>query len=174
MFRSFCPIQIIQCFSIFLSRLMTKKNDSDNLHLPPGGSNSVMIVQQAPINETTHHLHQQPQHFVLSAVNNSAPMIITTPLGTQEMKIYHSEYYYFNLAVPSIVTQPLPTTTNPPSTQIVTSMTNTPVVTTVPNKSNKSPGQDRLVCSLCNKVYRSSAGLRYHKRKRHRGKPSLL
>jgi hypothetical protein len=41
--------------------------------------------------------------------------------------------------------------------------------TTVHNKTTKSPGQDRLVCSLCNKVYRSSAGLRYHKRKRHRG-----
>jgi hypothetical protein len=41
--------------------------------------------------------------------------------------------------------------------------------TTVQNKTTKSPAQDRLVCSLCNKVYRSSAGLRYHKRKRHRG-----
>ena len=31
-----------------------------------------------------------------------------------------------------------------------------------------SPG--RFVCSMCAKVYRSGAGLRYHKRKRHRGK----
>jgi hypothetical protein len=28
----------------------------------------------------------------------------------------------------------------------------------------------RFVCSMCAKVYRSGAGLRYHKRKRHRGK----
>ena len=28
----------------------------------------------------------------------------------------------------------------------------------------------RFVCSLCAKIYRSGAGLRYHKRKRHRGK----
>jgi hypothetical protein len=28
----------------------------------------------------------------------------------------------------------------------------------------------RFVCSMCSKVYRSGAGLRYHKRKRHRGK----
>ena len=48
-------------------------------------------------------------------------------------------------------------------------MANTPAVTTNPSKTAKAPGQDRLVCSLCNKVYRSSAGLRYHKRKRHRG-----
>lgn len=88
------------------------------------------------------------------------------------MYIYIYRCVVFSIsAAPSIVTQPLATATNPPQqTQIVNSMTNTPVVTTVPNKSNKSPGQDRLVCSLCNKVYRSSAGLRYHKRKRHRGK----
>jgi hypothetical protein len=30
----------------------------------------------------------------------------------------------------------------------------------------------RFVCSMCAKVYRSGAGLRYHKRKRHRGKYS--
>jgi hypothetical protein len=28
----------------------------------------------------------------------------------------------------------------------------------------------RFICSMCAKVYRSGAGLRYHKRKRHRGK----
>ena len=81
-----------------------------------------------------------------------------------------------------MITQQLPTTTNalqqtvaaatttstaPPS---VSTNTTTVVNTTVQNKTAKSPGQDRLVCSLCNKVYRSSAGLRYHKRKRHRGK----
>ncbi len=57
--------------------------------------------------------------------------------------------------------------------QTVTTLTNTPVVpanATVQNKTTKSPTQERLVCSLCNKVYRSAAGLRYHKRKRHRGK----
>lgn len=32
------------------------------------------------------------------------------------------------------------------------------------------PGTGRFVCSMCAKVYRSGAGLRYHKRKRHRGK----
>jgi len=88
------------------------------------------------------------------------------------------------LAVPSIITQQLPTTTNGQQ-QTVAAVTNTPVLsappsatantttaanTIVQNKTTKSPGQDRLVCSLCNKVYRSSAGLRYHKRKRHRGK----
>lgn len=31
-------------------------------------------------------------------------------------------------------------------------------------------GTARFVCSMCAKVYRSGAGLRYHKRKRHRGK----
>ncbi|CAF2717476.1 unnamed protein product [Rotaria sp. Silwood2] len=30
-------------------------------------------------------------------------------------------------------------------------------------------GASRFVCSMCAKVYRSGAGLRYHKRKRHRG-----
>jgi len=34
---------------------------------------------------------------------------------------------------------------------------------------NASPA-GRFVCSMCAKVYRSGAGLRYHKRKRHRGK----
>jgi hypothetical protein len=28
----------------------------------------------------------------------------------------------------------------------------------------------RFICSMCAKVYRSGAGLRYHKRKRHRGR----
>ena len=32
----------------------------------------------------------------------------------------------------------------------------------------------RYVCSMCSKVYRSGAGLRYHKRKRHRGKLVLI
>lgn len=31
----------------------------------------------------------------------------------------------------------------------------------------------RFVCSMCSKVYRSGAGLRYHKRKRHRGKLTM-
>jgi len=107
-------------------------------------------------------------------VNNSAPMIITTPL-----------------AVPSMITQQLPTITNAQHQMVAAvtnnsgallapssgaTNTNTVANTTVQNKTNKSPGQDRLVCSLCNKVYRSSAGLRYHKRKRHRGmlKPTQL
>ncbi len=84
-----------------------------------------------------------------------------------------------------MITQQLPTTMNAQQ-QTVAAATNTPAAlvapssgainttavanATVQNKTNKSPGQDRLVCSLCNKVYRSSAGLRYHKRKRHRGK----
>jgi hypothetical protein len=91
----------------------------------------------------------------------------------------------FHLAVPSMITQQLPTTTNVQHQTVAAATNNsgalvipssstintTPVANTaVQNKTNKSPGQDRLVCSLCNKVYRSSAGLRYHKRKRHRGK----
>lgn len=35
----------------------------------------IVIVQQQPVSEQ--------QHFVLSAVNNAAPMIITTPLGRE-------------------------------------------------------------------------------------------
>jgi hypothetical protein len=31
-------------------------------------------------------------------------------------------------------------------------------------------GSPRFICSMCAKVYRSGAGLRYHKRKRHRGR----
>jgi hypothetical protein len=31
-------------------------------------------------------------------------------------------------------------------------------------------GSARFICSMCAKVYRSGAGLRYHKRKRHRGR----
>ncbi|CAF2359184.1 unnamed protein product [Rotaria sp. Silwood2] len=160
---------------------MTKKNEQNNIQPGGGGGNStiptstttvtnttttsgIVIVQQQPINEQ--------QHFVLPTVNNSAPMIITTPL-----------------AVPSMITQQLPTTTNAQQ-QTVTTATNTTsnalvppsstptITTTVPNpnmqnKTTKSPGQDRLVCSLCNKVYRSSAGLRYHKRKRHRDEGML-
>lgn len=84
-----------------------------------------------------------------------------------------------------MITQQLPTITNAqhqtvsavaniPSALILppsaSTNANTVANSTVQNKSTKQPGQDRLVCSLCNKVYRSSAGLRYHKRKRHRGK----
>ena len=36
--------------------------------------------------------------------------------------------------------------------------------------SGGGPGPGRFVCAMCAKVYRSGAGLRYHKRKRHRGK----
>ena len=67
--------------------------------------------------------------------------------------------------------QTVSATTNT-STALVSPLTTTGSAipnTTVQNKTVKSSGQDRLVCSLCNKVYRSSAGLRYHKRKRHRG-----
>jgi hypothetical protein len=79
----------------------------------------------------------------------------------------------FYLAVPSVITQQLPTTsTNTQQQQTVATMTKNPATvanTATQNKTTKSSGQDRLVCSLCNKVYRSAAGLRYHKRKRHRG-----
>jgi len=120
-------------------------------------TSGIVIVQQQLISEQ--------QHFVLPAVNNSAPMIITTPL-----------------AVPSMITQQLPTTTNAPQ-QMVAAVANTLTVpssstpimanTAVQNKANKPLGQDRLICSLCNKVYRSAAGLRYHKRKRHRDEGML-
>jgi hypothetical protein len=33
-----------------------------------------------------------------------------------------------------------------------------------------TPASPRFICSMCAKVYRSGAGLRYHKRKRHRGR----
>ncbi|CAF0753381.1 unnamed protein product [Didymodactylos carnosus] len=38
-----------------------------------------------------------------------------------------------------------------------------------PIKELSATAQGRFVCSMCAKVYRSGAGLRYHKRKRHRG-----
>jgi len=57
---------------------MTNTNDQDNIQADGSESgkptNNVVIVQHQPVND-------QQQHFVLSAVNNSAPMIITTPLG---------------------------------------------------------------------------------------------
>lgn len=130
-------------------------------------SSGIVIVQQQSVSE-------QP-HFILSAVNNPAPMIITTPL-----------------AVPSMITQQLPTITTANGIQQAitaigtnsalsssnTTVIATPSVQTKAPATTKSPGQDRLVCSLCNKVYRSAAGLRYHKRKRHRDegmlKPSQL
>ena len=83
-----------------ISELMTKKNEQNANQTPGGGgggptsngsatvttvnpattttttttSTGVMIVQQLPIGEQ--------QHYVLPAVNNPAPMIFTTPLGT--------------------------------------------------------------------------------------------
>ena len=84
-----------------------------------------------------------------------------------------------------MITQQLPTTatttngiqqaitaigTNSALSSSNTTVIATPSVQTKAPATTKSSGQDRLVCSLCNKVYRSSAGLRYHKRKRHRGK----
>jgi hypothetical protein len=176
---------------------MTKKNEQNNTQPGGGGgintiptsattvtntntTSGIVIVHQQTVSE------QQQQHFVLSAVNNSAPMIITTPLGKNNLiQILKKFNFSFYLAVPSMITQQLPTTTNAQHPTIA-AITNTPAAlvapssgitntntvanTTVQNKATKSPGQDRLVCSLCNKVYRSSAGLRYHKRKRHRGK----
>jgi hypothetical protein len=38
------------------------------------------------------------------------------------------------------------------------------------NSFDNGSSTPRFVCSMCAKVYRSGAGLRYHKRKRHRGK----
>jgi len=151
---------------------MTNTNDQDNIQADGSESgkptNNVVIVQHQPVND-------QQQHFVLSAVNNSAPMIITTPLGKIPRLIFFVFFFKFfsNLAVPSVITQQLPTITTNTQHQTVATSTNTPVVSanaTVQNKTTKSPTQERLVCSLCNKVYRSAAGLRYHKRKRHRGK----
>ncbi|CAF1622311.1 unnamed protein product [Adineta ricciae] len=140
---------------------MTKKNDQINT-LSSGGNttvstNGTIIVQQQTL------IEQQPQHYVLSAVNNAAPMIITTPL-----------------AAPSIITQQLPTiTSNNQQQQQQQSVT--PAIATLALPANpqnqakvtKGPTQERLVCSLCNKIYRSSAGLRYHKRKRHRDEGML-
>ncbi|CAF1273576.1 unnamed protein product [Adineta steineri] len=39
--------------------------------------------------------------------------------------------------------------------------------------NNGVAGTGRFICSMCAKVYRSGAGLRYHKRKRHRGRQML-
>ncbi|CAF1269982.1 unnamed protein product [Rotaria magnacalcarata] len=134
---------------------MTKRNDQRNTPSGCGSTTTLsegIIVQQQPVSE-------QQQHFVLSPVNNSAPMIITTPL-----------------AVPSIITQKLPTTALTNQQQTVATVTTTPVGvanTAIANKTTKPTSQERLVCSLCNKVYRSSAGLRYHKRKRHRDEGML-
>jgi hypothetical protein len=66
---------------------MTKKNDSNHLPTVGGLTNNVVIVQQQSLSEQPHqqqqhHHHHQQQHFVLPAMNNAAPMIITTPLGT--------------------------------------------------------------------------------------------
>ena len=67
---------------------MTKTNDQDNLRTDGGeggtSTNGIVIVQQQPVND-------QQQHFVLSAVNNPAPMIITTPLGN----LIHSILLFF-------------------------------------------------------------------------------
>jgi hypothetical protein len=75
---------------------MTKKNEQNNTQLGGGGgshttpasstttitntntTSGIMIVQQQLVSE-------QQQHFVLPAVNNSAPMIITTPLGRKNL-----------------------------------------------------------------------------------------
>lgn len=76
---------------------MTKKNEQNSTQ-PGGGVGSIntiptsqttvtstnttsgiVIVQQQPISEQ--------QHFVLPSVNNSAPMIITTPLGREKNSI---------------------------------------------------------------------------------------
>jgi len=140
---------------------MAKMNDQDSIQPDDGeGSTSthgVVIVQQLPVND-------QQQHFVLPAVNNAAPVIITTPL-----------------AIPPGISQQLPIITPNGQPPNVETSASTPVIAanvTVQNKPTKSPTQERLVCSLCNKVYRSAAGLRYHKRKRHRDegilKPSQL
>ena len=72
---------------------MTKTNDQGNIHVDGHESNTsssgVVIVQQQPITD------QQQQHFVLSSVNNSAPMIITTPLG----EITRLESFFLNFSV---------------------------------------------------------------------------
>ena len=181
---------------------MSRKNDPNNTQ-PGGGSSApptstttttvtntattsgIVIVQQQTISEQ--------QHFILPAVNNSVPMIITTPLGRiisfDDFRSL-SRSCIFRVAVPSMIHQQLPTIINAQQHQqtMTTAATNTPSAlvaspsgtgaamtvtnSSVSNKTTKSPGQDRLVCSLCNKVYRSSAGLRYHKRKRHRGTPT--
>ena len=95
MFRSFSFTKKIVLFLSlydvsFVSRSMTKKNDSNHLPTVGGLTNNVVIVQQQSLSEQPHqqqqqhqqHHHHQQQHFVLPAMNNAAPMIITTPLGT--------------------------------------------------------------------------------------------
>ncbi|CAF0811403.1 unnamed protein product [Adineta ricciae] len=156
---------------------MTKKSEQNTTQ--PGGSvnvtpisiptststttsSGIVIVQQQPISEQ--------QHFVLPTANNVAPMIITTPLAVPSM-ITQQQLQTTTVVQPQTVAAATSTST----TLVAPSAATTPVAnnTTVQNKTTKSPGQDRLVCSLCNKVYRSSAGLRYHKRKRHRDEGML-
>ena len=55
-----------------------------NTNTPSG----IVIVQQQPVSE-------QP-HFILSAVNNPAPMIITTPLGRERERDY-IRYVHFDV-----------------------------------------------------------------------------
>ena len=78
-FRSLIITFILFFFCVPL-RLMTKPNDQENIQANGGESgtstNSVVIVPQQQ-----QLIHDPQQHFVLSAVNNTAPMIITTPLG---------------------------------------------------------------------------------------------
>ena len=72
---------------------------------------------------------------------------------------YYYYYYYFGvfLSIVLIMTKKGGSTASSPSTSF-----------------DNGPSSARFVCSMCAKVYRSGAGLRYHKRKRHRGKSSLF
>lgn len=63
---------------------MTKRNDQRSTPSACGSVTTLsegIIVQHQPVTEQ--------QHFVLSPVNNAAPMIITTPLGKLNQQKIH-------------------------------------------------------------------------------------
>jgi hypothetical protein len=74
---------------------MMKTNDQNNIQADGSANgtptNGVIIVQQQPAND-------QQQHFVLSAVNNSAPMVLTTPLGNISQSIFSFVLLIFQLS----------------------------------------------------------------------------
>ncbi|CAF0921226.1 unnamed protein product [Didymodactylos carnosus] len=141
---------------------MTKKNEQQQTSAVSVGSN-VVIVHQSHQNDLQ---HQQTPQILMPSMTNSAPMIITTPLAVPSGLIISQQ----------ATTQQLPTTQIMQKQQAVTTVQTTQQASTTVVKTSKKSAENRLVCGLCNKIYRSSAGLRYHKRKRHRGmlKPTQL
>ncbi|CAF0753364.1 unnamed protein product [Didymodactylos carnosus] len=148
---------------------MTKKNEQQQQQQQQQQTSSGSVGSNVVIVHQTHQndlQHQQSPQILMPTMTNSAPMIITTPLAVPS-----------GLIVPhQTTTQQLPTTQVIQNQQTTTTVQTTQQAATTTGKTPKKSAEDRLVCGLCNKIYRSSAGLRYHKRKRHRGmlKPTQL